>query len=563
MLDATLSPGGRLASDGPAPDYDVVLLDERGRPSGTARKRDVHRCDTPLHMGLSCYVVDPVGRVLLTRRAAVKRTWPSVWSNACCGHPQPGEAIDAAVRRHLFEELGIVPDQLSCALPDFTYRAVMENGIVEHELCPTFIASIDEPLRPNPLEIDDYEWTTWEDLVERATVDPSSLSPWSVSQIRRLTSMMSDPASWLAAQALDAATPKPPLAPAADPFLAMGDKVDELVVRFLAERERDLVDLDPLVSELTQQIGLLFAAGGKRLRPLFVYWGHHAGGIVDDANVSSAAAAVEMLHTFALIHDDVMDRSAVRRGADAAHVQFADLHRASEAGGDSSWFGSSAAIMAGDLAFVWADELLDLLQCEPATAKRVRKVFSHLRTEVIAGQYLDIRLAGSPATQQQAANIALLKSGRYTVTRPLELGAALAGVDDATTAALRRYGDASGVAFQLRDDILGVFGDPTVTGKSASDDLRDGKASLLLVRALELASGSGRALLSKSLGDPDIDEATIDRCRDIVASSGALASIETLIAARLAEAERAVEPLADTTRAALVTLAHHLTDRAA
>ena len=573
---------------------DVVLLDRHGRPCGSAPKWTVHRADTPLHLGFSCYVFDANGRVLLTQRASTKPTWPSVWSNACCGHPAPGEDVTEAVRRHLFDELGLVPSRLRCAIPDFTYRAEMDDGIVEHELCPTFVAEVEGPLCADPDEVDAYEWVTWPQLLERATKHPLSLSPWSVSQVGRLSAMMADPLAWLRQSTTRSnnhdipriATPVgQPLVEgtgggsvngrvggrvggehvpvASDPFTPMGTQVDDLVVRFLADRERVLADLDPLVAELTAQVGLLFAAGGKRLRPSFVYWGHHSGGNADDGNVSSAAAAVEMLHTFALIHDDVMDRSTVRRGADAAHVQFADLHRASDAGGDSGWFGASAAIMAGDLAFVWADELLDLMDCDPATAKRVRAVFSQLRTEVIAGQYLDIRLAGSPATQQQAANIALLKSGRYTVTRPLELGAALAGVDERTAASLRSYGDAAGVAFQLRDDVLGVFGDPTVTGKSASDDLRDGKASLLLVRALELSSGSGHRLLAASLGNDDLDEATEARCRDIVADCGALASIETLIASRLAEAEQAVEHVLPTARCALVSLAHHLTYRAA
>ncbi len=156
--------------------------------------------------------------------------------------------------------------------------------------------------------------------------------------------------------------------------------------------------------------------------------------------------------------------------------------------GDNHRFGASAAMLAGDLAFVWADLLLGRLRCGQETVRNVRMRYDLLRTEVIAGQYLDLRLAGSIVTAEQALSIAHLKSGRYTVTQPLQIGAALGGANAATMAAMAQYGDAVGVAFQLRDDVLGVFGDPVVTGKGVSDDLRDGKASLLLVRAMRLGS---------------------------------------------------------------------------
>ncbi len=161
------------------------------------------------------------------------------------------------------------------------------------------------------------------------------------------------------------------------------------------------------------------------------------------------------------------------------------------------------------------------------------------------GQNLDLRLAGSIVTAEQALSIALLKSGRYTVTRPLQIGAALGGANPAAMAAMQQYGDAVGVAFQLRDDVLGVFGDPLVTGKEGSDDLRDGKASLLLVRAMRLAAPADRSLLAACLGDPDLDVEHADRCRDAVAASGALASIEHMINAQVEKAECALDALAE------------------
>lgn len=512
-----------------------MLLDHFGRESGSAVKRFVHHAATPFHLAVSCYAVRGDGKVLLTRRAAGK-TFEGVWTNACCGHPRPGETLQDAVRRHLADELGTTACQIRVALPDFTYRATASNGVVEHELCPVFVAEIDDAaLELNPLEADAAEWMTWSDLVQRATLEPHSLSPWCVTQIARLSTLFGDPLTWARGPAPAAATAKVARnAHRPEPFHRMGGAVDDVIERFMLEAHESLCELDPLASELTGPIMSLYRAGGKRLRPVLVYCGHSAGGgrANTDEDLAYVAAAVEMLHTFALLHDDVMDRSVLRRGSPTAHRRFADV-RESAADGRHDWFGNAAAIVAGDLAFVWADELLDRVQADDVTMREVRYLFNLLRREVITGQYLDLRLAGPCATDQQALSVALLKSARYTVTRPLQLGATLASADEAILRALCTYGDAMGIAFQLRDDVLGVFGDPAVTGKGNSEDLRSGKSSLLLVRALELAAPADRTVLLESLGCEELDEATEARCREVVLTSGALASVEALIVAQL------------------------------
>jgi geranylgeranyl diphosphate synthase type I len=246
-----------------------------------------------------------------------------------------------------------------------------------------------------------------------------------------------------------------------------------------------------------------------------------------------------------------------------AHLDFAASRQRSGAQGDDEWFGISAAVLAGDLAFVFADDLLDELTCDPAVARAARHVYSQLRREVIAGQYLDLRAAGTNALPEEALKVALLKSGRYTVTRPLELGATLGRAGPRTMALLRTYGDALGVAFQLRDDVLGIFGEPQAMGKGASDDLQEGKATLLLVRALELSTDTQRALLGATLGRRDADPSSIDACRDVIAASGALASVERLIEAKLDEALSAVDELHSPADAALAEMAHALVQRVA
>ncbi len=560
---SSLSLNPTVACSNPADDC-VVLLDAFGRESGSAVKRSVHHANTPFHLAVSCYAVRGDGMVLLTRRAGGK-TFEGMWTNACCGHPRPGESHRDAVRRHLAHEIGATPREIRIALPDFTYRAEASNGVVEHELCPVFVAEIDDAaLELNPIEADAAEWVSWPNLLRRAEHEAQSLSPWCVKQIERMSTVFEDPLTWVRSSVpaplssrIRRTVPRP------DPFDRMGTAVDEVIERFMDAAHESLCDLDPLASELTGPITALYRAGGKRLRPCLVYCGHAAGGGCSrtDDDLAYVGAAVEMLHTFALLHDDVMDRSILRRGSPTAHRHFADARKRVD-DGQHEWFGNAAAIVAGDLAFVWADELLDHVHVDDVTLRKVRHLFNLLRREVITGQYLDLRLAGPCATDQQALSVALLKSARYTVTRPLQLGATLASADEATLRALCTYGDATGVAFQLRDDVLGVFGDPAVTGKGNADDLRSGKASLLLVRALELAAPADRTVLLESLGCEELDDATEARCREAVLASGALASVEALIVAQLDTAMSALQCLPADIAQDLEELALQLAHRA-
>jgi len=530
-----------------------VLLDARGRPSAIADKAGVHDHATPLHLAFSCYVVDERGRTLLTRRSARKRTWPGVWTNACCGHPLSGETLREAVTRHLVAELGLRPVRLALVLGDFAYRATMDDGTVEHELCPVVVAETDGVLRPDPDEVEQWEWIEWSDLVRRAVERPHTLSPWSVEQVRRMVRDGAVPTDLVRrgiqpGAALDRVHGSCATfgADATDVLSATQVSVDLHLSEFMEARRRDVPDADGAIDVLCEEIESLTAAGGKRLRPAFLLSGHAAaGGTAGDLAALDAAAAVELLHTFALLHDDVMDRSDMRRGRPSAHRSLCRHHRAS--GDDAAWFGVSAAVLAGDLAFVWADAMFDRLeQRAVANARRwrARELFTALRTEVIAGQLLDLQLGSSPyADERDATRIALLKSARYTVTRPLQIGAALAGAPPELERALAAYGDAAGVAFQMRDDVLGTFGDSSQTGKGSADDLREGKRTLLVTRAMALTTEPGRAVLADALGRPDLDERTAQRCRDVIAASGALASVEAAIETEVDRALHALDAI--------------------
>ncbi|MBN9215956.1 MAG: geranylgeranyl pyrophosphate synthase [Microbacterium sp. SCN 70-200] len=317
--------------------------------------------------------------------------------------------------------------------------------------------------------------------------------------------------------------------------------------------------------------------GGKRLRARFCLTGWQAVAELreprasPDADAISAAAALEVFHAAALVHDDLIDNSDTRRGRPAAHRALEAHHRASGWAGDAAAFGRSGAILQGDLLVAWSDDLLEQGLRTAAHAAAAREVYALMRREVTVGQFLDIAeeaaFVASPVTEhaERALRVASLKSARYSVQHPLLLGAALAGADAAQTAALSDFGHPLGLAFQLRDDVLGVFGDSAVTGKPSGDDLREGKRTVLVAYAREeLSAGAGR-VFDELIGDPTLDAAQISSLQQTIVDTGALERVEALIAGYSEEADRALRgaPLGTHAVGVLRDLAHDATARTA
>jgi isopentenyl-diphosphate delta-isomerase len=174
-------------------DAPVVLLDEDRRPIGQLPKSQVHHQDTPLHLAFSCYVFDGAGRLLMTRRATSKRTWPGVWTNSCCGHPLPGEQSAQAASRRLGEELGLQLVRSVVALPDFSYRAVAPDGLVENEFCPVLVAAVAGEPAPDPAEVLETRWAPWSQVVDLVAAAPWAVSPWAALQVPRLAALDGPP----------------------------------------------------------------------------------------------------------------------------------------------------------------------------------------------------------------------------------------------------------------------------------------------------------------------------------------------------------------------------------
>lgn len=343
---------------------------------------------------------------------------------------------------------------------------------------------------------------------------------------------------------------------------AHADVVDQALARFHERVMPRLVALHPALEPLAAELAGFVARGGKRLRPVLLLVGHElAGG--DARDVTGAAVAVELLHTCALLHDDVIDHADTRRGHPTTHVAFAAAHGRDGRAGDAARYGEAIAILLGDLAFVHADEAL--LDCDVATDRLLAglRTFVQLREEVMAGQVLDVHAAATDATDADLAlRVATLKSGRYSVTRPLQLGAVLAGAPDDLLAALERVGEPLGRAFQLRDDLLGVFGDDQTTGKSASGDLAEGKRTLLIAEAWTRLDAEGRAELADRLGAPDLTAGQAARLRTRLQDCGARAAVEARITAEVDAARGALADLpAGPSRDVLGQLTTWFTDR--
>ena len=359
-------------------------------------------------------------------------------------------------------------------------------------------------------------------------------------------------------------------------------EVGAALEEFIARQRRELAgiaeELLPCVDAIADLV-----AGGKRLRAAFCYWGWRACGGQDCPEIFATASSLELLHASALVHDDVMDASAFRRGQPAAHARFAAMHALASWRGSADAFGAGAAILIGDLLLAWTDEMLRGSGFGPAAVWRGLSELDAMRTEVFAGQFLDLleQASGKPAIDS-ALRVMTYKSAKYTVERPLLLGAAMALAPEAGDAgpsgrpsgdltarpdprgALTGYGIPLGIAFQLRDDVLGVFGDPARTGKPVTGDLREGKRTVMLAIAMDRASPDQAALMDRAIGDPGLSAEDAERVRAIIASTGALAECEAMIDSNVSRALAALNsaPITPLAASALAELAVAATARA-
>ena len=326
---------------------------------------------------------------------------------------------------------------------------------------------------------------------------------------------------------------------------------------------RCTAELDESGVEVAGDILMKFVAGGKCLRSTFMYLGWLAGA-QDSDEALFASAGLELLHAFALLQDDVMDAASSRRGRPAAHIQFSQWHRNRQLSGPPERFGESAAILLGDLCLIWAEQMLRESGIDHRRLQQVWPRYDAMRTELALGQFADLAsdIRDLPS-MDTVLEIARRKSGNYTVRRPLEIGAAMSGCSDRTVSGLGRYGEAVGEAFQLRDDLLGVFGAATVTGKPSGQDLIERKATSVVIAAHDLADPPTRRQLTELMNTGDLDHNAIERWRTLIVTTGAVQRIEDMISSRVSSALNELDDLriGEPVRAGLANMAAVCTER--
>jgi len=343
---------------------------------------------------------------------------------------------------------------------------------------------------------------------------------------------------------------------------AFREAVSAEISAFVSEQSSVLDSMGPELVPVHLMASQMLC-GGKRMRPAFCVWGFvSAAGIPSDEDLKpllAAAGSLDVLHVSALVHDDLMDSSDLRRGRPAAHRQFEALHANAGWLGDSAAFGRAGAILLGDLLVMWSAQMLHGAGLDQSALERALPIVEAMRTEVTCGQYLDIVAQAHPLRKRapaigslrptielaldDASRVVEYKAARYTVQRPCQMGAALGGGDDELYFALGAYGSPLGRAFQFRDDLLGVFGDPKVTGKPAGDDLREGKRTVLVAHTYAHAGEAGQKLLLQRLGDPALDDTGINELQEVIVESGARDAVESMISEYY---ERALKTLHDT-----------------
>jgi geranylgeranyl diphosphate synthase type I len=339
---------------------------------------------------------------------------------------------------------------------------------------------------------------------------------------------------------------------------------------FLTSRQSEMAiispDIDPIMGSISNLV-----TGGKRLRALMCYWGWRgAGGDPAAHQIVTAGSALELFQAAALIHDDIIDRSDTRRGGPSVHRRFSQLHNAQGWALDSERFGHAAGILTGDLCLSFSEEAFTDIGEKAASGSRARRIFNLMRAEVMAGQYLDIleEVAGPVRDRAgavtRAQSIIRFKSAKYSTEHPLALGGALAGASDELLRGYSAFALPLGEAFQLRDDVLGVFGDPVTTGKPAGDDLREGKRTVLVALAMDQATPEESAFIDAKLGSPELGDDDIAEIRRIIQESGALQATEVLIGEFGTAAFDALEilPLDELPKTALRRLAEVTVSRA-
>ncbi len=319
------------------------------------------------------------------------------------------------------------------------------------------------------------------------------------------------------------------------------NQLDNFLRLYFNEKLKEAAEIDPESVVLVEELRRFIGNGGKRIRPAFAYAGYVASGGRSLDAILFASASLEFVQAFALIHDDLIDDSPLRRGKPSVHKVFEDFHKNRAFSSDAQHFGLSSAILSGDLALSFADELLSTSPFPSERIKRAKFYFDTLKKQVVFGQHLDlIASVKKKVVEKDILTILEYKTAKYTVERPLQIGAALAGADEDVMKIFSEYGIRLGQAFQIQDDILGTFGNKETIGKPNDSDIKEGKKTLLVVKALEWAKGEEKRRLEKVLGNKKVTDREIEEARNTIKDTGALEYSQKLATSLILQAKEVI-----------------------
>ncbi len=476
----------------------LILVDSDDEKLGYASLEETHTGHGKRHRAFVTLLINSKNQVLLQKRR--HRLFDGFWDLTAISHTLHVNGLDETYQeasdRALKKEMGIGSVEVR-NIGAFTYFA-QDGKNCENEYCAVLIGNYDGEYRANPLEVYGSNWVGFASFIKDVERNPKKYTPWAVRAAKILTK--TDLSMGNAS--------------------VFGEELEKFLKTFnsyassyFQKRFKALGQYPSLIRRFYKDLEDI-SQGGKRMRGFLVYLGYLMGGGKETKSILSVALAVEILHTFLLIHDDIIDKSDTRRGKVTIHKRFEKIF--------GQHYGVSQGIIVGDIACFEALSLVNSSDFEESLKVKCQKKLYEVILETAYGEALDVEYSYRPAKIKDILNVADLKTARYSLVGPLTIGGLLGGASERQLAAYEKFGLAMGLAFQLQDDYLGVYGDEKVLGKSVLSDMREGKNTLLIYKARELGTTDDRKIIDRLWGKPDSKIDDLEKIKKILINIGAV-----------------------------------------
>lgn len=520
-------------------DENVILVDENDNEIGTMEKIKAHEEGGKLHRAFSIFVFNTDGEMMLQKRADSKYHAPGKWTNTCCSHPRKGETLEEATRRRLDEEMGFTCDMEKVF--DFIYRADVGKGLTEWEYDHVFIGIYDDEPELNPDEASDWKWIDPDVLLEDVEKNPDDYTPWFKEVVDEVVEKFEENK---------------------DKFLGTEEeldfkgtlahyksKVEEEMRKYFDEKSDSFEYKDEFVEESIELLKDFTLRGGKRIRATLITMAYRGySGDKSDKRIIRPSAAMEFMQGALLTHDDIIDDADMRRGKRTPHIWIKDWYQENVADDEreAKKYGTDMAIILGDLYNSFG---IDCILGSGFSEKKkldALKIYNSTFEKTGKGQILDIWFSegrSDDLDEEDHYNVIDRKTVEYSVTRPMMIGAKLAGAPDEQLEVIRNFSFPLGRAYQLQDDLLDFFADEEKLGKPILADLKEGKHTIMVIKALENGNEEQVERLRELLGSDELSEKDIEDARRIMKETGSYQYSKELIQDYIDEAKKWIPKL--------------------